>query len=401
MVRGFALFGVLLVNMYNFGSSSPIWTDGIDQLAFSVKRVLFETKSWRLFSLLFGFGFAMWMLRAEEKGGKLLPVYVRRLTVLFVMGMGHKLLYDGDILMLYAELGLLLVAFRNLPPKTLLILAFALLAVFPAERAVTTLRAGPAIVRLAAPDLDQARVSMELRRSTHPYSIGSVRDVMAVNAAGIPPNPLTDLRGSESSLAFFAMFLVGLYIGRRRLLHDVPKHLVLIRRVAGWGLAIGFLSMAGERFLHATAGYEVFSAQRATVIPQLLGDVLFAYGSTALSVGYAAVIVVLARQSWWKRILSPLGPVGRLALTVYLTQTLMFTTLFYGYAFGRVFRIGPAAVTVYASLFFVLQIVACGWWVRRFRFGPLEWVWRSLTYMQVQPLRLRTCLPTSRSPASE
>jgi uncharacterized protein len=133
----------------------------------------------------------------------------------------------------------------------------------------------------------------------------------------------------------------------------------------------------------------VFRNQRATLIPQLFGDVLFAYGSTALSLGYAAFIVVLARHSRWKNILSSLGSVGRLALTVYLTQTLMFTTLFYGYGFGQVFRIGPAAVTVYAVLFFAFQIVLCDWWVRRFRFGPMEWLWRSLTYMQFQSIRLR------------
>lgn len=390
IVRGFALFGVLLVNMYNFGAGSPIWTDAVDQLAHSAKRFFFETKSWRLFSLLFGFGFALWMLRAEEKGAKFFLVYVRRLAILFVIGMGHALLYGGDILMLYAELGFVLVAFRKLPPKALLILAGVLLTVFPVERAVTTLRRGPDIVRPAVPDLEQARARIESRRTTHPYSVGSVRDVIAVNADNIPPNPFTDLRGTESSLAYFAMFLFGLYVGRRRILHDIPKHLALIRRVAWWGLSIGLLSMAGERILHATAGYEIFRAQRATVVPQFLGDVLFAYGSTALSLGYAAVIVVLARRQPWRRIMSPLGAVGRLALTVYLTQTLMFTTLFYGYAFGQVYRIGPAVVTAYAILIFAIQIAACAWWVRRFRFGPMEWLWRSLTYMRVQPLRLRT-----------
>ena len=389
MVRGFTLFGVLLVNMYNFGASSPIWTDGIDQLAFSAKQFFFETKSWRLFSLLFGFGFALWMLRADEKGTMLLPIYVRRLAILFVIGMGHVLLYDGDILMLYAELGLVLVLFRKLPPNALLILAGILLAVFPVERAVTTFRQSPDIVLQAKPYLEQERVKIELRRSTHPYSVGSVWDVMTFNANDIPPNPFTDLRGTESSLAYFAMFLIGLYIGRRRILHDIQKHLGLIRLVAYWGLSVGLLCMVGERILNATAGYEVFRDQRATLIPQLFGDVMFAYGSTALSLGYAALIVVLARHPRWKNILTPLGSVGRLALTVYLTQTLMFTTLFYGYAFGQVFRIGPAAVTVYAVLFFAIQIVLCDWWVRRFRFGPMEWLWRSLTYMRIQPIRLR------------
>lgn len=78
----------------------------------------------------------------------------------------------------------------------------------------------------------------------------------------------------------------------------------------------------------------------------------------------------------------PLSAVGRMALSVYLTQTLAFTTLFYGYGFGRAFRLGPAVVTGWALLIFAFQIIACGWWVRRYRFGPAEWIWRALTYLR-------------------
>ena len=81
---------------------------------------------------------------------------------------------------------------------------------------------------------------------------------------------------------------------------------------------------------------------------------------------------------------------GRLALTVYLTQTLMFTTLFYGYGFGQAFRLGPGAVSAWAVVIFAVQVVVCQWWSRRFRFGPMEWLWRSLTYLKWQPLRLRS-----------
>ena len=87
--------------------------------------------------------------------------------------------------------------------------------------------------------------------------------------------------------------------------------------------------------------------------------------------------------------LMPLASVGRLALTVYLTQTLFFTTLFYGYGFGQVFRLGPAMVTTWAVVIFALQIVVCQWWLIRFRFGPVEWLWRSLTYLKWQPLRIK------------
>ncbi len=329
MVRGFALFGVMLVNMFNFGAYSLVWTAPTDELAFSVMRFFFETKSWRLFSFLFGFGFALQLLRAEQRGARFLPVYLRRLVILFVIGMGHTLFYEGDVLMYYAELGLILAAFRKLPPKGLLLQAALLLMVFPVERAVTSLRKGPEIVT-SSPEvaLDEALTRMEERRQTHPYSVGSGRDVMAANAEAIPPNPFTDLRGAESSLAIFAMFLLGLYVGRRRIFHDIQQHMALIRRVLWWGLSVGLLSMTGERILNVTTGYTVFREQGAAVLPQFLGDVLFIYGSTALSLGYAAAITVLAQQERWRRILSPLGAVGRLALTVYLTQTLMFGTLF-------------------------------------------------------------------------
>ena len=389
MVRGFALFGVLLVNMYNFGASSPIWTAPIDEFAFSVKRVFFETKSWRLFSILFGFGFSLQLLRAEAQGARFLPVYLRRLVILFIIGMVNALIYGSDILMLYAELGLILVVFRRFPPKALLVLVVTLLMVFPIERAVTSLREGSDLVA-SSPDpevrLRIVRERIEERRQTHPFSVGSMVDVMAENA--FLPNPFTDLRGSESSLATFAMFLLGLYVGRRRIFHDIQQHMALIRRLLWWGLSVGLLSMTAERILNVTLGYEVFREQGATVLPQFIGDILFAFGSTALSLGYAAAITVLAQHQRWRRVLSPLGAVGRLALTVYLTQSLMCSTLFYGYGFGQVFRIGPATVTVYAMLFFVIQIAACTWWVRRFRFGPMEWLWRTLTYGRLQTMRL-------------
>jgi uncharacterized protein len=391
MVRGFALFGVMLVNMYNFGASSPLdWMAPIDELAFSVKRIFFETKSWRLFSFLFGFGFALQMLRAEERGARFLPFYLRRLVVLLVIGMGHKLLYGGDILMYYAWLGLILVFFRKVPLKVLLVVSAILIMAFPVERAVTSLSEGPQEIASYEVRLERSRERLEERRQSHVYSVGSIGEIMEEHAPSILLTPFTDLQGPESALPTFAMFLLGLYAGRRRIFHDIEKHRKLIQRVFVWGLSVGLLSMIGERILNWSVGYSVFSnIQEATVQQQFLGDVLFAFGSTALCLGYAAAIIIAAQHNGWKRILSPLGAVGRLALTTYLVQSLMFTTLFYGYGFGQAFRIGPAAVSAYAVLFFTIQILACTWWVRHFRFGPMEWLWRTLTYLRVQPIRIR------------
>lgn len=389
MVRGFALFGVLLVNMFNFGAYSIVWNEPGDEMAFSAMRFFFETKSWRLFSLLFGFGFAIQMIRADERGSRFAPVYLRRLLILFIIGAGHALIYDGDILMHYAELGLLLVLFRNAPPRLLLVLATCLLAVFPIGNAVTSYLEPTQTAPTAdyAARLGEATVAMEEDRRTHVYVVGSVREVMAANAK--LENPFEGPLTPESSIAVFAMFLLGLYVGRRRIMDDITGHLQLIRRVFWWGLPIGLFSMTAERILNATTGYTVFREQQAALLPQLLGDVIFTFGSTALALAYAAGITLLAQSVRGRQILTPLGAAGRMALTVYITSSIMFGTLYYGFAFGNAFLLGPAAVVGYAVLFFAIQIIICVWWTRRYRFGPMEWLWRALTYLRLPPGRVK------------
>jgi len=389
MVRGFALFGVLFVHLFNFGAYSIIWNEPADELAFSVMRVFFETKSWRLFSFLFGFGFALQMIRAEERGSKFVPVYLRRLIILFVIGAGHGLIYSGDFLMLYAELGLVLVLFRKVPPRLLLILSVALLAVFPIGRAATSFLEPTQTAPTAeyAVRLEAATAEIEQDRQTHVYVVGSMREVMADNA--FLWNPFAEPIDAESTISVFAMFLLGLYVGRRRIFQDIPKHMPLIRTVFWWGLPIGLFSMGVERILNATTGYTVFREQQATLLPQLLGDVLFTYGSTALALSYAAGITLLAQHHRGRRLLAPLGAAGRLGLTVYLSGSFMFGALFYGFAFGNAFWLGPAAVTGYAILFFAIQIVFSVWWTNRFRFGPMEWLWRALTYLKFPSMGLQ------------
>jgi len=380
-VRGFALFGVLLVNMYNFGANSPEWTSMIDRIFLTVMHSVFETKSWRLFAFLFGFGFALQMFKMSTKAVGSIWFYIRRLVILFIIGMGHALFYDGDILMKYAAFGLILVAFRKLKKRTLLIWAFVLLAAFPVGNAIVSLSDDNPFAN------SEELVSLAERREGHPY-LGSLAEIFKANADTIPPHIWSGLHNPESSLAIFAMFLLGFYAGRSRFLQDAPKHLSAIRKVCGWGIGIGVTSAVAEWLLGQYYGYAVFGENTASVEIQFLGDILFAYGSTALALGYGAGIVLLAQERKWKPVLRPLENLGRMGLTVYLSGTMMFTMLFYGYGFGQLFLIGPAMTTAYAVLFFAIQMIFCTWWLRWFRFGPVEWAWRSLTYWKIQPLRL-------------
>lgn len=390
MVRGFALFGVLLVNMYNFGATSPSWTSTVDQAAYSVMRVFFETKSWRLFSFLFGLGFALQLLKAGTIGGRFWPRYLRRLAVLFAIGMGHALFYDGDILMYYAMLGVLLIPFRTAPPRLLVGLAVALLAVCPVGNAVKSLLDDEAHAAMGTETRPaEARIRDRQLLLTHPYAVGSVVDVMEFNSDAIPPDLSAYLFDPEGTPAYFAMFLLGLYVGRRRIAHDIEGNLPLIRSVAAWGVGLGLAGMLTERVLAFGWGYKVFGDRGANVGAEFVGDVVFAYGSTALGLAYASGIVLLSRSDRFRWLVAPFGPVGRLALSVYLTQSLMFTTLFYGYGLGFVGRMGPAGVTEFAILIFALQVWVCGWWVRQYCYGPAEWLWRALTYLQIPTMRFK------------
>ena len=334
-----------------------------------------------LFSILFGLGFALQLAKVGSHHAGSLWFYFRRLLILFVFGMAHALFYDADILMEYAMLGLILVAFRNFHRRALLVLACVLIAAFPVGNLIHTEDA------FDLAEQAEDGISLAVRRASHPY-LGSLTDVFEENAAAIPPRIWSKLYGPESSLAIFSMLLLGLYIGRSRILHEVRSHLPLIRKVFSWGIGIGIVSAIAEWALGQKFGYKVFTESTASNAIQFLGDTLFAFGSTALALGYGAGIVLLAQKPGREAVLRPLQNLGRMALTVYLSGTLMFTLLFYGYGFGQIFLLGPAATTSYAILFFVLQMFFCSWWLARFRFGPAEWLWRCLTYMKIQPMRL-------------
>jgi uncharacterized protein len=384
-VRGVALFGVLLENMYGFGADSVAWDSTPDRVAFAVMHVFFESKTWTLFSILFGLGFALQLERGGSGGPSFLATSLRRLVVLFALGAAHALLFDGDILMLYAELGLALLVVRRLPTRGLLVLAASLILVFP------VVHLGSTHERLAGPnEVQRARARLEQAKRSDVHAVGTLAEVAADNANAIPADPLEDLTNPESGLAVFAMLLIGYSIGRSGVLRDIPGNAAAIARVRDVGLGFGFGAMAAERFLHVAAGYDVFRVQGAGPEIRFVGDLLFAYGITALALGYSAALVLAAQTPRGKAVLAPLAAIGRLTLTAYLTQTLMFTTLFYGYGFGQIYRLGPVAVTGWAVVFFAVQLAASWWWSKHFLFGPVEWLWRSLTYLRRPPMRLRS-----------
>jgi Protein of unknown function (DUF418) len=169
-------------------------------------------------------------------------------------------------------------------------------------------------------------------------------------------------------LHILGLFLMGLYAGQREFFQKLPTYLFFVRKAMWWALALG---LAG---ILARAGIFKLPDLRGPYFTSFAEGVLETVGYLALSLFYASVIILLVQRQAWKTRLAPLAAVGRMALSNYLFQSLICTTIFYGYGLGLFGKVGPAAGLGLTFAIYAMQIPLSLWWLRRFRFGPMEWV---------------------------
>jgi uncharacterized protein len=399
-LRGFALFGVLLANLSDF---SLVWavpdaekaalpTATWDQTTQFLRDFLVREKFYSLFSLLFGLGFAIQLVRAQERAADFLPTFRRRLWILAAIGLAHlTLLWWGDILLLYALLGFALIAFRGASDRTLLVTAAALLA-SPILIDFTIMRSGgrldpgaPFLWLMEAmferwfgiADADAAVFDLLLD--------GGLIGLLQWNLPG-PLYRIADLLSTNRLPKVFGMFLIGFWLGRRQLFRNIDAHRPLLRRVLISGLALGLPANLGLAYLWAG------DAEPFTPLA-LLQTTALALGVAPLALAYAAGFALLWQRPRWASRLRILAPVGRMALTNYLLQTLIGIGLFFGIGLGLGGKVSTVFLPPLALGIFLLQTGFSEVWLRSFRFGPMEWLWRSLTYRSWQPLRVRPAEP--------
>lgn len=394
VLRGFALFGILLVNMTIFSAPFqsllfpvPAGTPWYDRVALWLIHFLGEGKFYALFSMLFGMGMVLQMERIEGRGGHFVALYARRLLILLVIGVIHALLiWPGDILIIYALLGFVLLLFRNAKPRTLLIWAGGVIAVPMLFMALSTaLLAWGRSIPEAAQQIEQsmaiteAGYRAEFERAAQVYATG--------NFAAITQQRLADYLSMGLSSFFvlgfniLAMFLVGAAFAKLRLFHHLADHRLLWRRLLIWG---GIVGMAGNALYATLIMYQV---RYDLSYPLLIATIGHSIGAPLLMLAYVAAICLLALQpAWWQR-LHVLAPLGQMALSNYLLQSIICTTIFYGYGLALFGKVGAAAGIALTIVIYALQIPLSHWWLRRFRYGPAEWLWRSGTYLKRQPLR--------------
>ncbi|HEY0660535.1 MAG TPA: DUF418 domain-containing protein [Lysobacter sp.] len=429
VLRAIALFAVFLINVEYF--SRPLEAHGLGlepglagisyALAWS-EYVFVEGKAWCLFALLFGMGFAVMQERAQNTQRGFVAPYLRRIAMLLLLGVTHvALLWAGDVLhsyafaaavmlvMLYGRAWWLLLPVPAFAAALLLVggrgylggvIAFTLFAATAAwirrggvdrlwkagamlymspvvvitAMTLPALMAPPSVETVAARAGRIAQLQSEVVHATEVIRSGSYLDNLVLRVSDV----LGDLPDETRLLvAAVGLFLVGSWFVRAGVVRDLSRHRALLGRIAIAGLLVGLgLALASASIAIG------LDAKRATL--WTLASQLMALAALPASVGAAcAVLWVLSagvRLGW-------LAPAGRMALSNYLMQSVVGTMVFYGYGAGLAGQIDRVGQLLLVVVVFALQLALSHWWLRHFRFGPVEWLWRAVTYLSWPPLR--------------
>lgn len=387
VLRGFALAGILLMNMESFvgpvmqaNTGLDPGLAGADRIADGLVYFFVQGKFFTLFSLLFGMGFAMMVQRAEAAGRPFAGLYWRRSLALLGIGLVHSLLiWSGDILVPYALLAIPLLAFRDVPARWLAWLGVACYLAAPA------MLLGLGLMSQWVPGWDafMAKAGAEMAEvvdaQRQAYAGGSYAMAVAqrVRDFGLMLSNLLVF-----GLMIFGMFLLGAAFTRSRAIQRpdlYPRLFPLLR----WAvLPLGLLLMVVSFVVAPSFSMMVFDLR--TGLSQALGTV----AAVMMCLGYVAWVMRGLDVPEVARWLAWLAPAGRMALTNYLVQSIVCTLVFYGYGLGFFEHLPRLWQIPFALGLFSIQVLASQWWLQRFRFGPVEWLWRSLTYLKLQPMRL-------------
>jgi len=373
-LRGFALLGIFISHVPDFSGHSFMTPAeragldhfGIDGAAGAVQDFLIRGKFYSLFSLLFGIGFAVQLESAARRSANFARHFARRLGVLLVIGLVHAALWYGDILKDYAIIGFVLILLRGSKASTILLAAafvFALRLLWPSLASVLV----PMLWHSAGPSGDGGFAVL-----TRAFDGADVAAIFLANLALVKLKAL-QLIYDGTALSILTMFLLGAAIGRTGLYRDVSGHRALLRTVFWICAPVGVIGNAVLTPLHAaTPDFPPSSAW-------VLENTIYAVAVPAMAVAYASGFALLW-SSGWRAILSRLAPAGRMALTTYVSQTVIGIMLFYGVGLGLNGRVGLVEGIMLAIAIFAAQCAISSVWLRWFYFGPIEWIWRRMTY---------------------
>jgi len=409
-LRGVAVLGILVMNIYAFAMpfpaySNPLIMGGIEWYNLGTwffTHVFFDQKFMTIFSLLFGGGTILMWQRAQARGTKFGRIYFRRSFWLLLIGVIHGyLIWFGDILFHYALMGMFIYLFRKMQARTLIVIAICILPIaliFSYGGAMYIHSIQGEIVEieaLLAADETLTEEQVESKKSwdeMQPFMAPSEQnlqddlDIYRSEYVGIVKHraPFVLSMQVQTTYAFMvwrvgglmllgmALMKLGILSGEREA--SVYRKMMLIGY--GLGLPIAVFS-AFDLYAHEFKSLYVF---QVGMIPNYVASILVA-------LGHIGAVMLMVKANVWAGLMARFSAVGRMALTNYLMHSVVLTSIFYGYGFGLSGEIPRLAQMAFVAVVMGLQLYFSPIWLARYRFGPVEWLWRSLTYWQRQPMR--------------
>jgi len=377
VLRGAALLGILTANMRGFNGPlaayidhSLMWTDPVSRLAQGFVDLFVSGKFITMFAFMFGIGFAIQMDRAQARGIESSRFYVRRMAALLLFGVVHSVfVWWGDILLPYAVMGFALVLFRTRSQTSVLKWSVALY-VYPTYLLAVMLALQLAGLPIPGPTPSSPE---ELQRIIGVYAGGTWAAIVRQN--------LAEFAFNLPALVFFhprvlGVFLFGLWVWRAGIIRELSSRTVLLRRCQLHGLWLGLVFNAAT-----VAVMEMYHPNPlAPGIAGFVAHLTSSIGVPAGSLFYASTLALIWQSPAWRRWLSPFGAVGRTALSNYLLQSVVCTTLFYSWGAALYGTVSPLTGLAITLPIYAAQVALTMLYMKRFRTGPMEWLWRRLTY---------------------
>jgi uncharacterized protein len=387
ILRGFALLGIIFNNMQYlsgyaftpFNTLKEIINFQLNENVYHFLDIIITAKFYTLFSFLFATGFYIQLRRHTEDSRDFLKTYRRRLVILLVIGAVHSLIWFGDILFAYAIIGFILILFRNVKSKNLLrwsifilllpfLIDLVLLPFFQTSATISLHNSIP-IVHVSYPDMIPDTV-------INTYQNGSVADIFLLNFHNLVWKYLGYFPSGQY-FTLFGIFLFGYYLASIGFFTEKSKPTLLLIS----SMIIGLLATFSARI----SGGSLYLWP--PTLPNILFKLLLVTGQLFMCIFYITVIYKINQTSIGIRILKYLIPMGRMALSNYLFQTIIMIVIFYNFGFNLFGKVGLITTAGIAMLVLVLQIIFSNIWLRHYKFGPFEWLWRSMTYKKMIKIR--------------
>jgi len=390
-LRGFAIFGILMINIQFFSGYSYMVDDVLSQLLLAdwntffnrLHAVFFRGKFYTLFSLLFGIGFAIQFVRASSTTRSFTVHFSRRLFFLLLIGIIHLwAIWFIDILVLYALCGYLLILFKGFSNRGLLLAAFFIL-LLPGLNSWYLYAYDGGYTTTLYQWLSECWRDLDLPTESDQYTTFRVYDIAAVIQSNSWSTFLTFnflgplLRGYMISLdgrlfKVLGIFVIGLWTGRQLLINKIHENRPFLIRTAIVGLLLGIPMNI------------IFAMETPNILDNswypIVDETITTFRYIILTAGYVALFMLLF-QTGVKDLLNRMfSAVGRTALSNYILQSIIGIFLFYDVGLGLGKHLGLALLTLFVVVIFLFQIVISELWLRRYKFGPIEWIWRMLTY---------------------